>query len=214
MERKKWRGGGGRRDGLCLLLVVCRCASPEISAQPDNHDWPANPLPTYVPLAVICSNSNQPPALHPARIRSCLAHFFQKQHESCAGLARDKDTDALTPARSVTSYQNQKFACLRIFQPRRLPRGAHRTIVPSNTHSPTEILGSPACRFTGPWMRGFSCECWGLLMARPARIFDDDGLLSSSFPTKNDQNGPTKFRACPREGGLGRGPKGGQIPAL
>ena len=107
MERKKWRGGGGRRDGLCLLLVVCRCASPEISAQPDNHDWPANPLPTYVPLAVICSNSNQPPALHPARIRSCLAHFFQKQHESCAGLARDKDTDALTPARSVTSYQNK-----------------------------------------------------------------------------------------------------------
>lgn len=155
------RGDGRRDGGFCLLLVVCRCASPGISAQPDDHDRPANPLPTYVFLAVILFELNQPPALHPARIRRAASPIFsrRKQHEACAGFGSGERYRCRHPARGhcrPTIVLPPRL--LPYSKPRRLPRGTHRTIVPSNKHSPTEILA--ACRFTGPWMRDCSCECW------------------------------------------------------
>ena len=150
--------------GFCLLLVVCRCASPGISAQPDDHDRPANPLPTYVPCRDFVRT--QPAA------RLCIQHvsgelprpFFPEgsSMNHVPVLAREKDTDAAIPREAIADRQ---FTCPRVCY--RIPSHAAfreapiRTIVPSNKHSPTEILaGLP---FYGTldegllmWMLGFA----------------------------------------------------------
>ena len=106
MERKKWRVR--RRDGglFCLLLVVCRCASPGISAQPDDHDRPANPLPTYVPCRDFVRTQ---PAASSA---SSTYQDFPEAASYVPGLAREKDTDAAIPREAIAS---RPLTCPRIF---------------------------------------------------------------------------------------------------
>ena len=112
MERKKWRVGEerwGRSASFWWSVDAHRLES--LPGPTTMTDQPTRCQ--HMCLAVILFELKQPPALHPARIKqSCLAHFFQKQHESCAGLAREKDTDAAIPREAIADRQ---FTCPRIF---------------------------------------------------------------------------------------------------
>ena len=157
-------------------------------------------------LAVICSNSTQPPGSASSTYQGELPRPFFPEGSSMNHvpvLAREKDTDAAIP-RGPNCHPkiDPPPASATVFQATPPSREAPiRTIVPSNKHSPTEILA--ACRFTGPWMRGCSCECWVLSWPGRLAFFYDGFHHSFGFPPRTTKR-PNEVRACPREGGLGR----------